>query len=198
MSRERQIQKNAEIRKAILDTAVSIGLEEGFEELSIRKITDKLGYSSGIVYHYFKDKQDILNTIHCRTSMELKDAVELCIKPERSFAENTKVVFKMITEVSIYQPDTFKLILLSKYSHNSESIKIWLDMIKQCINIGMERGELRNINSEITAYTLLNSFLVAQMIIHEKGEKDKETIETIFDTELDILLNGILNKGEDN
>lgn len=45
MGRERQIQKNEETRKAIIEAAVSIGLEEGFDELSIRKITDKLGYT---------------------------------------------------------------------------------------------------------------------------------------------------------
>ena len=90
MSRERQIKKNEETRKAILDTAVAIGLEEGFEELSIRKITDRLGYSSGIVYHYFKDKQEILDTIHTQTSINLKDAVVSCISEDRSFAENTE------------------------------------------------------------------------------------------------------------
>ena len=75
MGRERQIQKTEETRKSIIDAAVSIGREDGFEELSIRKITDKLGYSAGIVYHYFKDKQEILDTIHNTTSMELIDTV---------------------------------------------------------------------------------------------------------------------------
>lgn len=196
MGRERQIKKNAETRQAILDAAVEIGLEEGFDELSIRKITDKLGYSSGIVYHYFKDKQEILDTIHNKTSMEMKEAVEGCIKPNRSFAENMRVVFKMLTEISVYEPETFKLILLNKYSHNNDSINIWIDMIIRCIEIGISSGELRAINSEITAYTLLNTFLVAQMIIGEKGDSDKKTIESIFDTELDIILNGILDKGE--
>lgn len=196
MGRERQIQKNAETRKAILDAAVSIGLEEGFDELSIRKITDKLGYSSGIVYHYFKDKQEILDTIHTQTSMELKDAISVCVKPDRSFSDNMKVVFKMLTEISVYEPDMFKLILLNRYSHKSESIDMWLDMIKQCIDMGIETGELREINSEITSYIMLNSFLVAQMIIHEKKYADETTIENIFNTELDIILNGILNKEE--
>lgn len=193
LGRERQMQKNAETRKAILDTAVAIGLEEGFDELSIRKITDRLGYSSGIVYHYFKDKQEILDTIHNKTSMEIKEAVEACIKSERSFAENLRVIFKMLTEVSIYKPDTFRLILQNGYSHTNETIKVWIDMIMRCIEIGISSGELRPINSEITAYTLLNSFLVAEMIIGEKGS-DRETIESVFDTEVDIILNGILNK----
>lgn len=194
MGRERQIQKNAETRKAILDAAVSIGLEEGFEELSIRKITDKLGYSSGIVYHYFKDKQEILDTIHEQTSMELKDVIDACIKPDRSFAENLRVVFKMLAEISVYDPDVFKLILLNRYSHNNDSVNVWIDSTKRCLDMGIESGELRNIDSEITSYILLNCFLVSQMIINEKGNADETTVSKIFNTELDVILNGIINR----
>lgn len=196
MGRERQIQKNSETRKAILDAAVSIGLEEGFDELSVRKITDKLGYSSGIVYHYFKDKQEILDTIYTQTSMELKNVIDTCIKPERSFAENLNVVFKMLIEISVYDPDMFKLILLNRYSHSSDSVSVWIDTIKRCVYMGIESGELRKIDPEITSYILLNSFLVAQMIINEKENIDKTTVENIFTTELDIILNGILKKEE--
>lgn len=194
MGRERQIQKNEETKKAIIDAAISIGLEEGFEELSIRKITDRLGYSSGIVYHYFKDKQEILDTIHKKTSMELKDVVDICIKENRSFVENTKVVFKMLSEISIYEPDLFKLILLNKYSLENESAEVWLDMIRHCLKLGIKSGEIRDIDYDITSYILLNSFLVAQMILNERENIDKSTIEHIFNTELDIILNGILNK----
>ena len=194
MGRERQIQKNKETRKAIIDVAVSIGLEEGFEELSIRKITDRLGYSAGIVYHYFKDKQEILDTIHNVTSMELMDAVDVCIREDRSFAENTRVVFKMLSEISIYEPEMFKLILLNRYSPNKESIQTWLKMIHHCVEIGINSGELRNVDAEIVSYIMLNSFLVAQMIITEKEDIDGKMIEHVFDTELDIILNGLLNK----
>ena len=196
MGRERQIQKNEETRKAIIDAAVSIGLEEGFEELSIRKITDKLGYSAGIVYHYFKDKQEILDTIHNTTSMEIMDAVDACVREDRSFAENTKLVFKILSEISIYEPEMFKLILLNRYSPNNESIQTWLNMIHHCVEIGINSGELRNIDAEIVSYIMLNSFLVAQMIITEKEDIDGKMIEHVFYTELDIILNGLLNKEE--
>lgn len=197
LGRERQMQKNAETRKAILDAATAIGLEEGFDELSIRKITDRLGYSSGIVYHYFKDKQEILDTVHHNASMGIKDAIEICINPDRSFVENIRVVFKILTEISVYEPDAFKLIILNKYSHKAESIDEWLNMIRECLEMGIANGELRDININITAYTLLNTFLVAQMIIDEQKNSDKNMVENIFETELDIILNGIINKKED-
>lgn len=194
MGRERQQQRNAETRTAILNTAIEIGLEEGFDELSIRKITDKLGYSAAIVYHYFKDKQEILDTIHNQTSMELMKSVEACIKPERTFEKNCKVVFKMVYEISIHNPDRFKLILLNKYSYNSESIRPWLDMVKQCVEYGISKGELKEIDSEVVAYILLDTFVVNQMIINKENYLDHERIEQIFSTEIDIILNGIIKK----
>ena len=194
MSRERQIKKNEETRKAILDTAVAIGLEEGFEELSIRKITDRLGYSSGIVYHYFKDKQEILDTIHTQTSINLKDAVVSCISEDRSFAENTEKIFNMLSEAFAYEPHMFKLIMLNRFSKNNESVKMWIDMIKQSVEYGIKSGELRMVDSDIASHILLNSFLVSQMIINEREDIDKESIRQNFNTELDIILNGLLSK----
>ncbi|MGN1457044.1 MAG: TetR/AcrR family transcriptional regulator [Acutalibacteraceae bacterium] len=194
MGRERQQQKNAETRNAILNAAIEIGLEDGFDELSIRKITDKLGYSVAIVYHYFKDKQEILDTIHNQTSMELMESVKSCIKPERTFAKNCKTVYKMISEIMVYNPDTFKLIFLNQYSPNNESIKPWLNMIKQSIEYGKSKGELREVDSEILSYILLDAFVVNQMIINDKEDISNEKIEQIFLTELDIILNGIIKK----
>ena len=193
MSRERQIKKNEQTKQAILDTAVAIGLDEGFEELSIRKITDRLGYSSGIVYHYFKDKQEILDTIHTQTSINLKDAVVACISEEKSFAENTEKVFCMLSEAFVYEPHMFKLIMLNRFSKNNETVLLWIDMIKKCVDYGIKSGELRDIDSDIASYILLNSFLVSQMIINEREKVDKDTIRQIFNIELDIILYGLLN-----
>lgn len=194
MGRERQQQKNSETRQAILDAAVEIGLEEGFDELSIRKITDKLGYSAAIVYHYFKDKKEILDIIHSQASMDLMETVKKCIKPERSFVKNCKTVFDLIYEISVYHPDTFKLILLNKYSTTSESVKPWLEMIEQSIDYGIEKGELKKVDSQIAAYMLLDTFIVNQMILQEMTDIDNKRIEEIFQAELDIILNGIIKE----
>lgn len=50
------------IRNEILQSAKSIISDNGVEGLSIRKIAKVMGYSPGSVYHYFKDKDEI---IHC-------------------------------------------------------------------------------------------------------------------------------------
>jgi AcrR family transcriptional regulator len=35
---------------------MEIGLRRGFDEVSIRKITQKMRYSSAVVYHHFKER----------------------------------------------------------------------------------------------------------------------------------------------
>ena len=63
MARDEQRERSEKVRQAILDTAMEMGLREGFDEVSIRKITQKMKYSTGVVYHHFKERQEIIDAI---------------------------------------------------------------------------------------------------------------------------------------
>jgi len=56
MSRKRQQQQAEEIRSRILEIARRIISEEGLEALSIRRITNEMGYSSGSITTILKVK----------------------------------------------------------------------------------------------------------------------------------------------
>lgn len=56
----KDVMKTEERRQAIVQAAQEIILEEGVSALSIRKISAKLNQTPGIIYHYFKNKDDIL------------------------------------------------------------------------------------------------------------------------------------------
>jgi AcrR family transcriptional regulator len=61
---ERKEKQKAEIRKMILDASMKLFVEEGFENVSIRKIAELIEYSPTTVYLYFKDKDEILFELH--------------------------------------------------------------------------------------------------------------------------------------
>ncbi len=61
---ERKEKQKTEIRKMILDASMKLFVEQGFENVSIRKIADLIEYSPTTVYLYFKDKDDILFNLH--------------------------------------------------------------------------------------------------------------------------------------
>lgn len=52
------------MRRLILDAAKSIFLEKGFHSTSLRNIAEKIEYSPGTIYLYFKDKDDIFHALH--------------------------------------------------------------------------------------------------------------------------------------
>lgn len=52
------------MRELILDAARSIFLEKGYYEASIRNIAEKIEYSPGTIYLYFKDKDEIFHALH--------------------------------------------------------------------------------------------------------------------------------------
>lgn len=61
---ERKEKQKLEIRKMILDASMKLFVEEGFENVTIRKIADLIEYSPTTVYLYFKDKNEIFYQLH--------------------------------------------------------------------------------------------------------------------------------------
>lgn len=61
---ERKEKQKLEIRKMILDASMKLFVEEGFEQVSIRRIAELIEYSPTTVYLYFKDKDEIFFNLH--------------------------------------------------------------------------------------------------------------------------------------
>lgn len=61
---ERKEKQKLEIRKQILDASMKLFVEEGFQNVTIRRIADLIEYSPTTVYLYFKDKDEIFATLH--------------------------------------------------------------------------------------------------------------------------------------
>jgi AcrR family transcriptional regulator len=61
---ERKEKQKLEIRKMILEASMKLFVEQGFENVSIRKIADLIEYSPTTVYLYFRDKDEIFYDLH--------------------------------------------------------------------------------------------------------------------------------------
>ena len=61
---ERKEKQKTEIRKSILDASMKLFVEEGFENVTIRKIADIIEYSPTTIYLYFKDKNELFYQLH--------------------------------------------------------------------------------------------------------------------------------------
>lgn len=62
-SRERRIREKEEMRHAILSVARDIAASDGWQNVTIRKICDKIRYTAPVVYQYFESKEMILRAL---------------------------------------------------------------------------------------------------------------------------------------
>ena len=61
---ERKEREKQEMKDMILQAAMDLFIEEGYEKASIRKIADRIEYSPATIYLYFKDKDEIFHAVH--------------------------------------------------------------------------------------------------------------------------------------
>ena len=59
----RRLQSRAEARRAILDATEALLVEDGFEAFSMRRLADRCGYTAPTIYHYFGDKQRLIDAL---------------------------------------------------------------------------------------------------------------------------------------
>src|SRR5215467_14313611 len=57
--KERQERDREAVRRSILDAARELFVSEGYQNVSIRKIAERIEYSPAAIYSYFPSKDDI-------------------------------------------------------------------------------------------------------------------------------------------
>ena len=68
--------ENGDLRRRILDTARHLLVREGYQNLSMRKIADAIGYSATSIYLYFDSKDALLHTLIHEGMMHLHDKLK--------------------------------------------------------------------------------------------------------------------------
>jgi AcrR family transcriptional regulator len=84
-SKDRILRLKEETRVNILEAALDIVKEEGWQALSMRKIADKIEYTAPIIYEYFANKEAILLELtrkgYLKLAKELREAKEAHFTP---------------------------------------------------------------------------------------------------------------------
>jgi AcrR family transcriptional regulator len=62
-SERRRLQQRAEARGTILAAADALLVKDGYERFSMRRLADRCGYTAPTIYHYFGDKQGLIDAV---------------------------------------------------------------------------------------------------------------------------------------
>jgi len=193
MAREEQKMRGELIRQAILDTALEIGISEGFEEVSIRKIIKKMKYSTGVIYHYFKDKQEIIDAIEFTQTEWLSTQITELLDINKNILSEMETVFHRIMKLALEEPEKYNLIVLHKYSRKNYGQPKWISYLSEKLRAGMEAGLIKVIDSDKAAFSIWSSFLGFNLMISRHTDLTIEQAEEMFRVQFDIILKGVLS-----
>src|SRR5262245_61984462 len=80
----RRLQSRADARRAILDATEALLVEEGPDAFSMRRLAERCGYTPPTIYHYFADKQRLIDELleeRCRVLVRSLKRVPLGDEP---------------------------------------------------------------------------------------------------------------------
>lgn len=199
--RQREIE---EMKELILSAASSIISDEGLDGLSIRKIAKKIEYSPSIIYHYFNDKEEILNNVMQRGYKKIVSAVsskELAgTSPEERLVKMTKNYIMAALKV----PDEFIAAQLSKseeaLKHTSSlfkgasKVKPALYSLYQCLQDIYKNTHIDEDSIELTAQVIAVSTLgliIKIMVEKDIGEEQRNRLIDFYSEDIVLrIVNG--------
>jgi len=192
MSRDDQKERSESVRQSILDTALEIGLAEGFEAVSIRKIISRMKYSTGVIYHHFQDKQEVIDAIEASETARLAAQIRAATDDSLDIVANMLAVFHRVMLLALEEPEKYNLIVLHKYSRSKQSKAPWIDYLAKLLERDMELGLIREMDPMRAAFSIWSSFLGFNLMISRQESLAMEEAEALFQTQACIILQGIL------
>ena len=102
----------AEKRRLILDAAVKVFAHQGFHACRVSDIADEAGVAYGLVYHYFRSKEEILNTLFLERWQVMLDAIAEIDARELPAREKLYAVASFIIDSYRHDPDLMKVIIV--------------------------------------------------------------------------------------
>jgi AcrR family transcriptional regulator len=111
--RERRSAEKAALRREIMDVAAELFGTEGYENVSMRKIAQRIGYTPMTIYLYFKDKNDLLDCICEEAFTQLYRALERLKASHKDASEVLRDTIKGFIEFALNHPHHYRATFLA-------------------------------------------------------------------------------------
>ncbi|MDX6632886.1 MAG: TetR/AcrR family transcriptional regulator, fatty acid metabolism regulator protein [Solirubrobacterales bacterium] len=137
-------------RRQILDAAVRVFARQGFHACRVSDIADEAGVAYGLVYHYFKSKEQILGELFSERWSLLLAAIEETDSEALAPREKLDRVARFIIDSYRHDPELMKVIIVEVTraansfgrTHLAE-IRRAYEMIAKIVRDGQDSGAFR-------------------------------------------------------
>jgi AcrR family transcriptional regulator len=110
---ERRARQKESLRQKILDAARQILLEEGLQQLSMRRIAQRIEYTPTTIYLYFKDKSDIIFHLCEEVYGRVAEVMQTAGTGVEDPVECLCVTMRSYIEFGFSQPDRYRIAFMT-------------------------------------------------------------------------------------
>jgi len=127
----RNQQNAAERRRQILDAAVAVFARQGFNQCRVSDIADEAGVAYGLVYHYFRSKDEVLDTLFLERWNVLLQVIRDLDGRDLPAREKLTAIASFIVDSYRHDPDLMKVIIVEVTRAANSFGRTHLDQIRE-------------------------------------------------------------------
>src|SRR5215218_8670814 len=120
-----------ERRRQILDAAMRVFARQGFHTCRVSDIADEAGVAYGLVYHYFRSKDEVLDTLFLERWDVLLDVIRDLDARDLPAREKLHAIASFIIDSYRHDPDLMKVIIVEVTRAANSFGATHLDRIQQ-------------------------------------------------------------------
>lgn len=192
-------------RERILDAAIKVFARAGFHGARVSDIASEAGIAYGLVYHYFKNKDEILATIFEEQWLGFIAAVEDIGASNASLRDRMVSIAALMLSAYRVRPDWVKVLVFeiqrsSRFAQPGQirAVTQLFDAVRKILEDAQATGELRDDVDARVASTLFIGALelmITSLVLGVSDVPDDEQGERAYylafaNTTVEIFLNG--------
>lgn len=116
-TKQRREREKEALRQDILDAARELFVKEGYENVSMRRVAEKIEYSPTTIYLYFEDKASLLYAICEETFAKLAKRMEAIARDSDEPIEALRQVSRAYVDFGLKYPNHYKLTFINHPQH---------------------------------------------------------------------------------
>jgi TetR/AcrR family transcriptional regulator, fatty acid metabolism regulator protein len=101
-----------EKRRLILDAAVRVFARQGFNQCRVSDIADEAGVAYGLVYHYFRSKDEVLDTLFLERWNVMLDVIRDLDRQDLAPRDELYAIAAFIVDSYRHDPELMKVIIV--------------------------------------------------------------------------------------
>jgi TetR/AcrR family transcriptional regulator, fatty acid metabolism regulator protein len=185
-------------RRELLDAAVRVFARKGFHASRVGDIAEEAGAAHGLLYHYFRSKDEVLETIFREAWERLATETDRIESSDLSLRDQLRRFARIYLGSWLMTPDLIA-VLVREIARNPaggsriDDVQGVFRSLERMIDAGRARGEVRrDCNSQLAAwavYGALEEILTGWVLGQLPAEE--EDVERAVDTMIDVAHAGL-------